>query len=44
VLVALIPAATFIAANLILRKYEITADLIDRMKERGGGSLDRESR
>lgn len=32
-LVALIPAATFIAANLILRRYEITAELINRIKE-----------
>jgi glycoside/pentoside/hexuronide:cation symporter, GPH family len=33
VLVALIPAATFIAANLILRRYEITANVIESIKK-----------
>jgi len=32
VLVALVPAATFIAANMLLRKYEIGADLVEQIK------------
>jgi GPH family glycoside/pentoside/hexuronide:cation symporter len=32
VLVALVPAATFIAANLLLRKYEISAELVAKIK------------
>jgi len=32
VLVALVPAATFIAANLLLRKYEISAELVEKIK------------
>jgi GPH family glycoside/pentoside/hexuronide:cation symporter len=33
VLVALVPAVTFIAANLLLRRYEISAELIGKIKQ-----------
>ncbi|NOU36272.1 MAG: hypothetical protein HOO88_05845 [Kiritimatiellaceae bacterium] len=36
ILIALVPAATFIAANLLLRKYEISAELADQIKKELG--------
>ena len=36
VLVAVVPAATFIAANLLLRNYEVSAELADQIKKELG--------